>query len=502
MTDDSEAAARAHAFVPVDDVSYARYLRANMVRIGALSDADDWQPELPKVFGESLPDVVDGAVADLIDAFTTLGRADRLSRLVVKPTASDEISARYIPCADGSGLVLLSDSFIGLCNSYCQYMGKSVHLFSGVSLPQMLYKMFIASFEEAIGQDPAHLTSQLRYHLFNRRAHGIATILATPRDVAENSGSGEGNLGGLFLMLAIRFVIGHEMAHHVLGHVAECAESPDNESEADLLALEAGALVLANESKKLIRTRLVRDRWLCDMGEFYSLLASSMAMLTVQSMEDGLMVRRGRTHLPARDRAARLAGRFHGEDRLRERERVRGRRDVIFRDRLAAEGYWLELLLRNMLDATTMASDFGENPANDAWTTLLAPETDNPHGQHMRDVARLDRLLSGSTDELVDALHEDALRDGALLVVAGDTRRGLSTWGVPDAGIAALHDAGKALAFHKLVHDLRSAFAGEGPEAVQELERPLVAATLLARALDHLPGGSCTALFPCRHFRF
>ncbi|MFF1746005.1 hypothetical protein [Streptomyces mirabilis] len=116
------AQAAARNFLQVGKESYSSHLRKNMSEIGALSSDQTWRLPFPELFGKSLSEVLDAAAADLASALTTLGRGDRLARLVVIAARSQWVSAQYAPYGDGSGLVVVSDSLAGLCTSYCQHL--------------------------------------------------------------------------------------------------------------------------------------------------------------------------------------------------------------------------------------------------------------------------------------------------------------------------------------------------------------------------------------------
>src|SRR5262249_44994786 len=151
---------------------------------------------------------------------------------------------------------------------------------------------------------------------------------------------------------------------------------------------------------------------------FYGLVAAVIAMLAVQSLEDGLMIRRGMTHLPARDRAARLISLSLNDDRIYAHERTLGKHDRSFRKRIESERFFLETLITGLMEATERAADFGESPSGFDWTALPAAQIIAPSVVELREVARLDLMLSGGDQSLVAALSNSPLYDGALHAIA------------------------------------------------------------------------------------
>ncbi|MGK5638648.1 hypothetical protein ACSNOK_10110 [Streptomyces sp. URMC 126] len=485
MTDESMAEEAGRNFAPVGKESYASYLHKNMADIGALSGDQRWRLPFPELFGDSLAKVLEDAAADLASAFTTLGRGERLSRLVVKATSSQSVSTLYAPKEDESGLVLVSDSLAALCTSYCRHVGWEL---SSIFETKSMFKAFLrfarAHFKGSLVGDPARLASVLRYHHANRRAHGVATVVITRQDRRDEDGSRHHDAADLFLLLTIRFLLGHEMAHHVLAHQVECSQSPEQESQADFLALQAVNLVNADAMiQHASGIPFVRRQWLEECGEFYGLVSAVIGMSAVQSLEEALMVRRGRTHRPARERAARLVELSLSDARIHDHERALGRRDASFRKRIDSERYGLELLTRSLAEATDRAADFGASPTGFDWVGLTPAEVVAPSESHVREVVRLDGQLRRPDESLAAALADSPLRDGALYALAGDTRRAMRAWKVPDAMIRTAHDETTALAFYALVHFIRTASEAYGLSDDDLRELPVVAATLLARRL-------------------
>ncbi|MFE7541647.1 hypothetical protein [Streptomyces platensis] len=483
MTGESMAQAATRGYLPVGDEDYADHLNGNTAEAG-LPNGRRWRQAFPELFGRSLHKVLDKATADLTAAFTTLGRADRLPQLVVFPTRSHEVSAHYEPKADNTGLVVLSDSLVTLCSIYCRHVGQAMFALADTSsFAKFFLRMAIAQLRGTMGGDPARLAVLLRHHHINRRALGAATAVATHQDMGDRDSFSHHDFADLYLMPAIRFFLGHEMAHHVLGHRTECAQSPEQESQADLLALQAGALAYANDVKPDVSSvRFVREQWLDDAGEFYGLVASVIAMLAVQSLEDALMIRRGRTHLPARDRAARLIELFLSDDRIREHERALGRQDATFRRRIESERVGFEALTGSLMVATEKAADFGESAHEFDWTGLSAAEVVMSSGMDLSESVRLDQLLSRPSEELAALLAHGPLCGGALHARVGDTRRAMREWGVPEKVIDNAHDRSTGLAYYTIVDHISIA-GGHGQMGAELNEQPLVAATLVARQL-------------------
>ncbi|MGW0537406.1 hypothetical protein [Streptomyces sp. NPDC003032] len=314
--------------------------------------------------------------------------------------------------------------------------------------------------------------------------------MITQQDRRDEDGFQYHDAADLFLLLTIRFLLGHEMAHHALAHQAECSQSPEQESQADFLALQAVHLVNADVmTEHASDIPFVRKQWLEECGEFYGLVSAVIGMLAVQSQEEALMVRRGRTHRPARERAARLIELSLSDARIHDHERALGHRDASFRKRMDSERYGLELLTRSLAEATDRAADFGASPVGFNWTGLTTAQVVAPSEGHLREVARLDGQLRHPDESLATALSRSPLHDGALHALAGDTRRAMQAWKVPDATIRTTHDETTALAFYTLVHFIRTASKAYGLSGDDLRELPVIAATLVARRLSRVSDG-------------
>ncbi|WP_406509928.1 hypothetical protein [Streptomyces sp. NBC_00212] len=148
------------------------------------------------------------------------------------------------------------------------------------------------------------LTGLLRYHATNQRVSGVATQLGVR--LSPRGQRGAWRLNGL----AYRFVIAHEIAHHVLGHSSDpssfapgehvpvCSENERRERDADLLAFRATRRAgEMQEGGPLMELEAVDS----------ATKGALIAMLGLNLTEQALFVRRGCTHPPAATRAAWLA---------------------------------------------------------------------------------------------------------------------------------------------------------------------------------------------------
>ncbi|WP_329212644.1 hypothetical protein OG257_30130 [Streptomyces sp. NBC_00683] len=394
-------------------------------------------------------------------AMTDLGAStERLASVRVVKTLREDVSAQMTPFSDGSGLVNVADATLTLCSHYARYIS--------ISLTQLASGSFGATVRAAragnMGGDPAVLTGLLRYYCTNQRVYALAAKLGLRLDL-----EAEKNAAFLYLQ-ASQFIIGHEIAHHALGHqsavsgfspdehIPVCSDNQARELEADLFAYRA--------SKRLIEQELAGHAEAADAATF-SLLGALIAMLAVHLTERALFIRRGCTHPSARVRSALLL------DQVGEREQQFAR-----------------IFLSTPLAATEAASTISEEAQLFSWELAGTPPvyTSLPH-MDMLKIAHLDAWQCRPESWHLALLESESQESGAWLgeaaqlAVSGNPAEALRLWGVRKAGIAPLCDSAKPLLFFTLMDSLRQGFKARGVESVRTDGYALAAATLAARHL-------------------
>jgi hypothetical protein len=450
---------------------HSDYLRERLVRIGARTAGDAGRPRYPEMFDRPL-------------ASMGYERAE-LEALTVGVTSGDGLPAGYRSFPDGSGLVSVTDSLVILANTYCEYLGRALAGVAGDGLLWMVARLLRTRWTGRIGEDPRLLAGILRYHNVCRRVWGVPAVL-------NFAGGPELADAGREVMLefGLRFIVGHEVAHHVLGHrprsplrppgvpAGTALLSEERETEADTLGLFAAAA--AFEQDPVVASGRLNDRWRQEIGEFHGLLGAIITMLALQTLEQALLVRRGRTHRPAGDRVRILAGRILGPERQDALEDQLGGADVRMTMRFEKDRGNLGVYLRNLIDATALASEFAEgSPAFD-WTAFArSPLIEGPAAGHLGEVAALDRLMCADRAALVNEIDTRLDPEGVRLVLAGDIARGLLRWGVPAYRVEAMHDPDRVLSFHTVLETVEDTVAeGDGTRRAC-----VAAATLVARGL-------------------
>ncbi|TQE32616.1 hypothetical protein Sipo8835_19870 [Streptomyces ipomoeae] len=454
------------------------HIREELLRLGdheSLRQLDASMAEWRKSEGAAPYDPVTALMRHVTGEMKTALRdlgfpQERLDTVVVCSFPQDDVSAQMTPFADGSGLVEVSDSILTLAGEYGQFSGIGLARIGSRGALRGILEAFRAARGGAMGGDPAVLTALLRYYNVNQRVFGKSAKLGhrTSPQVME--------VGSLVTLQAARFVIGHELAHHVLEHrtplsafspgehVPACTGDQRLELDADLLAYRA--TVRASE-RELAGTPAE------PAIQFSSLLGPLVAMLAVHVTEQALFVRSGTTHPPARTRAQLLL------DRIDERER-----------NVAT------LFLSTLLTATERSAVFdGSAPVFDWEWAVRSPDLLSSQPQeYLRTITVLDRLQSQSRDSLVEVMErmaEDAgswVAEGARLAAAGNCVASLGCWGVDEATAAVLADPRRALLFHTLVDEIRTGLAKRGTPDTALLRVSVAAGCLAGSGLKAAAG--------------
>lgn len=414
-----------------------------------------------------------GVLADRIKtAMADLGvPAERLADVRVGSTLQEDVSAQLQPFDDGSGLVLVSDSVLSLANVYSTYAGSALTSTVAGGRLKGLFRSFRAVLAGGLGEDPFVLTGLLRYYNLHQRVYGIAAKLGLREDPAGSDVAAAINLH------ATLFVLGHEIAHHALGHtsapsafspgehVPVCTADEQRELDADLLGYRATvrAFDLEIAGEPAAATKLGAEG-----GAIHATLGALVAILVIHTTESALFVRRGCTHPPAAERAARLLGRV--DKRIQQ---------------------FANLFLGNMMTATKAASDFDGTTEPFDWERFFAePRLETPlTKRYLNQIATLDRLQTMTTAKIVAGLARDEVDatgrtgQGARLAAGGDVRGALAAWGVPAEEIDFVCDERQALTFHTLVGFVCDALVARDIPKAMALPTATMAAKLVADRL-------------------
>ncbi|MFF6997736.1 hypothetical protein ACFY93_22630 [Streptomyces sp. NPDC008313] len=389
---------------------------------------------------------------------------ERLDSVQVCAVPQDDVSALMTPFADRSGLVRISDSVLSLAGQYSQYTGRGLARLAAGPVTGRL-RAFRSATRGTWEEDPAVLTAFLRYYNVNQRVYGLSAKLGLHTSPQETE------VGSLVALQATRFVIGHEIAHHALGHSSPasafspgehlpvCSADQRRELDADMLAYRATVRASERDAAGVAAPVPAHG--------FIALLGALVAMVAVHATERALFVRCGATHPPARARAT-----------------------LLLDQAPPAEQQFAGLFLRPLLAATENASAFGEagRPFDWEWVAASRDLSSSHPDSYLRAITLLDTLQCQSREALVQILERtvpDAgvwLTDGARLVGEGEPAAALTVWGVPEAAAKRLCDPGRALRFHSLVSALKESLTELGMPHRAILSTSVAAAQLAATA--------------------
>ncbi|MGH3611049.1 MAG: hypothetical protein ACRDRK_00200 [Pseudonocardia sp.] len=479
MTDDSEAEAAYHALEPLSREPHSHYLRRRLVAIGALGKGETARPRYPAMFDQPLRKGLSDVRDEVVDALVDLGRSHaELSTVTVGLTADDESLARYERKNDETGLVLISDSLVALCSAFCEYEGRALGRVMVGGWIRTLGRILKTRWVP-LGEDYRLLAGILRYHNVTRRAYGIPAVLNfTPRSVDEQGRNLDFVLQELMLDFGLRFSIGHEVAHHVLGHGTP-ADPPfeQRELDADTLALFVAAEAF---NRQTVDMDHLAQRWRHEAAEFHGLIGALITMLALDTTERALFVRRGRTHPSASARLDRLVAEFLSPQREERLERILGRRDPRVTMRFEKDRGSLVTYLRNAALATTAATSFDDGARAFDWTAFAASRSvEQPRAGHLNRIAELDRLMCSPEATLGHEAAAGLDPEGVRLVLAGDTAGALLKWDVAPATVRQIHDESRSLAFQTLVE----AIGAPLPAGADRVRLGVAAATLVGRKI-------------------
>ncbi|MFL1426859.1 MULTISPECIES: hypothetical protein [unclassified Nocardiopsis] len=395
--------------------------------------------------------------ADLVETYRVAGDAVALSltelgfggpsldRMEIRPMPRHTIAAISATRGDGAPLILLSHTLLAMLLLYSRHLAAASWAEEGPV--RGAFAAAVRHLRGVSGIDGELLASSLRFAALHLRLKWGPVV---PHLLLEEHCEGHANLQATH---ALRFVLAHEVAHTVLGHVpaagaASPHSEPEREREADRLALRA--VMHAQRRENL-------------GGRLHALLGALAAVTVIDFDERALFVHRGASHPPARRRIADLMAGLP-----------------------AGQASVLQRYTHHLLDVTARASDF--SPGADAVSVETAI-TDPRNLQHPLTDRYRDDLLEKAEIQTTapaeqirrirrwDLRHGTDLTPGAEAVLAGDVDRGLLLWGVREDHVAPMTDPALPLPFARLLTCVHKAM-GEGP-----LEPALRAATLTAHQL-------------------
>jgi hypothetical protein len=480
MTAGGSMAERRMRDLTPDRAAHAEDLRAGMAELrmareAALFDAtmSEWSTtEWAVEHGDPITALLRHTASELAGAMVELGNDPaRLATVRVCATLREDVAAQMRPFADGSGLVMISDAILSLAGVYARYAGDAFAQIMVGGKIRGLWRAFRATLKGGLGEDPAMLTGQLRYYNVSQRVYGLAAKLV------EDERPDAIPLTGMLQAMAVYFIVGHEIAHHALGHnsapsgffpgehLPVCSEDAQRELDADLLAYKASVLAVHREaaaSDNADAAKVVAG------AAVMAALGALIAMMVVHSTEHALFIRRGTTHPAASARASLLLDQLPASDQS-----------------------FARLFLANLLAATEASSVFEPGATPFAWEWFArSPQLDIPHSDdYLRLIFTLDNGQCQSTATLIEWLGNGGFDEsslvgrGARLAASGQAEAAFLAWGVPTETAERMCDRNRALAFHTVVESLRSAFTEPDVPADAMLAVTVSGATIVSRAL-------------------
>ncbi|MGV9881149.1 hypothetical protein [Streptomyces sp. NPDC003006] len=410
---------------------------------------------------------VDMVGEELRAAMADLGAsAARLESVRVVTTLDQAVSAQMTPFDDGSGLVIVADGIFGMCSSYCQYLALCADTRShATSRPTALWRLLRDLGKgEVFGYEDV-LTALLRYHTAHQRALAVSTQLGV-----RLSPEGE-QYAAQLSHLAYRFVVGHEMAHHVLGHshgpsafapgehLPACSADDRRERDADRLAFQATRRASDKQSHGQWESMVMLER---------ATMAALMAMMALHVAERTLFIHRGCTHPPAAVRTGWLL------EQLKPGKQRSTRR-----------------LLCVPMKATEAATDLSEHARPFSWQALDPDLVYSPMPRsHLEAIGELDALQCETEAFHVAWLERHATTDtawlgeGARLAAAGEPAPALRRWGVDEGVSRALCNPQRALTFFTLKEHIARSFTERGIAEPWLAPHALVAGMLITRRVQ------------------
>ncbi|NEA37447.1 hypothetical protein [Streptomyces sp. SID13031] len=379
---------------------------------------------------------------------------DKVASAFVGSSLREDVAAQMTPFSDGSGLAVMSDAVLSLVLYYSQYAGA---VLADPSPGQP--KKFGPDRGTTDRGNTEVLTGLLRYYNVHQRVFGVAGKLGwrTPRGASRTSRTG---------VHALRFVLAHELSHHVLGHdsalsgfspgehLPVCSGNQRLELDADDFAYRAVQRAAHNDRPGS-----------ASADDPAAITGALIAMMAIHSTERALFVRRGCTHPPASVRA-----------------------EYLLHDLSPELQDYAESLSTELLSATEGSSMFSPEAEPFDWAWYAASrKIDSSHpDDYLQHINTLDQIQCFSVDRLVEATSTASIpspAEGAPEAAAGNLTRALELWGLTEADRHRLTDPGQALTFHTLYKLLQSRFQEQGLPHGEHVSISLVTAQLLSKSI-------------------
>ncbi|WP_346055356.1 MULTISPECIES: hypothetical protein [Amycolatopsis] len=467
MTNEENLALQLWRTLEPDRDAWSEHVRERLAELGAEAhlsrfdgNAAEWGDSPWTHHGSPVAGMVQELAGQVKNGMAALGAEPaRLSTVYVTTTLQHDVSAQLQPFPDGSGLVTIADSVFGLISPLARHAAAALDRLNSRPAPARIARSYWAAARGSLAEDPDLLFALLRYYTVNQRVFGLAANLVRPLTTRAE------NIALLISHFAFQFVIGHEIAHHVLahgsapggaqpsgGHLPVCSEDQRRELEADLLAHRA-VLAEARAGGSVAHPSVL------------ALLGAFVAMVAIHLSERGLFLRYGFTHPTAASRAERLYGEADPQARLVTR-----------------------LFTNALLPAVESAATFAPGATVfDADRYAGSPLIDTPQpSQYLHTIAGCDRLLCRPPGFLMTKLGEvadvtglPALRAGVAAIDSGDTGGALRSWGVRPDVTAGLLDAAQPLTFHTVLEEIRKGLLRQGLPAEHGRLSAIVAAKLV-----------------------
>jgi hypothetical protein len=370
--------------------------------------------------------------------------------VIIRPLADGESSASVMPYVDHSVLLLVShalqEALIALANAV-------VFLDTSTTLARLSRRRRKRT--QVTVESVADVIAAIRLLLIVQRTTG--QVLHPTWDLDEQSFE----LAGQMAMLALQFVVAHELSHIAHGHISSADsaqatvghvnQSIVQELQADGLALRLLKDILEEEGEREPETQAM---W-----------AAFLALTGIEVTENALYVRRNSTHPEPAHRWA-----------LIEHQAATRPRAVVTELR--------EMTATAIVGASRLTKPLSE----ERWSQLWSGQRIRPDPTvKMADIMKLDRLNATPLDALANAARAKSTATGIEVLdhlQAGQLATALGLLGVSQRQIAVLSDRSCGLTFHTLKSIIETSPNG----SVASSDASLFSITCARIACEHVSG--------------
>jgi hypothetical protein len=401
-----------------------------------------------RTIGEPVSGYLNYVVGSVLQAISSLRREDHwhdVSRVCFGQIDERDFAATTTLFEDGSSLVQISDTLVSLL----AHLAATIVAVSGFNIGDQSALSLRRGDRSARRLPWAVAVATLRFHLLQMRVFGLpgkCAVLLTDRQQTQ---------ADRLSAAALHFVVAHEAAHHVLGHMRKGAGpdqppvidySEDTELVADLFALRVQQVQLPQVFGR--------------PSPVQALASSLLAIIAIELMEQGLFVRCAHTHPSSEIRRRALCGRVPAGDA-----------DIAQRE------------LTPLIDACACAQRVRKALPQEYWEDFkVDPGVLREHrtDEYLQITSGLDRFTAGSIEKLLTFLERCRDADGVDLVdglrerSTGGASAVLHRWGLPSARVDTIVDSAQALTFYDLHY-----YIGKSPllrvETIGNTARTMVA---------------------------